>query len=352
MARERVVEAAVSDGAVSRLGAATLHHADALACYEEWQAPNLILSDGAYGLGLFRGEAPTPQGLPETYAPHAAAWAKYALPGTTLWFWNSELGWATVHSTLDLHGWQYEEASIWDKGIQHIAGNVNSKTIRGVPVVTELAVRYSRKATLPGPGGVHLPLKEWLRAEWRRSGLPMHQANPACGVRNAATRKYLTECHLWYFPSGEAVAAMADWCSRHGRPLGPGEKPYFSIDGVNAPSSAAWDRLRAKWTHSHGVTNVWSEPPVNGEERVRLGSGKKALHANQKPLRLMERQVLATTDPGDIVWEPFGGLCSGSVAAVRHGRQAYAAELDTEYYEAAKARLAAELPVPALKSVA
>lgn len=348
----RTAWAASSEVSVARLGAATLYHADALTCYEGWPAPQLILSDGPYGLGLYPGEAPTPDGLAETYAPHAAAWAKLAPPGATLWFWNSELGWATVHSTLELHGWQYEEASVWQKGIQHIAGNVNSKTIRGLPVVTELAVRYSRKATLAGPGGLHLPLKDWLRAEWRRSGLPMHQANTACGVRNAATRKYLTECHLWYFPPGEAVAAMAEWCSRQDRVLSPRERPYFSIDNVHAPNAAEWDGLRAKWTHSHGVTNVWSEPPVNGDERIRVGAGKKALHANQKPLRLMERQVLAATDQGDVVWEPFGGLCTGSLAAVRHGRSAYAAEMDATYFEASKARLAGEMSVPTIMSAA
>ena len=352
MHRGRVKASPAPCEQLARFGAATLHHADALTCYESWKAPQLILSDGPYGLGLFPGEAPTTTGLAETYAPHAAAWAQHALPGASLWFWNSELGWAMVHSTLELHGWRYEEASVWDKGIQHIAGNVNSKSIRGLPVVTELAVRYSRKATLSGPDGLHLPLQEWLRAEWQRSGLPMHQSNLACGVSNAATRKYLTQCHLWYFPPGEAVSAMADWCSRHGAELGPTDRPYFSIDGVTAPSPAAWDRLRSKWTHTHGVTNVWSEPPVNGDERVRIGAGKKALHANQKPLRLMERQVLAATDPGDVVWEPFGGLCSGSVAAVRHGRQAYAAERDATFYEAAKARLAREFDRPMLKVAA
>ena len=39
-------------------------------------------------------------------------------------------------------------------------------------------------------------MQEWLRAEWRRTGLPWRAANEACGVSNAATRKYLTGDHL------------------------------------------------------------------------------------------------------------------------------------------------------------
>lgn len=325
------------EAAPFRHGSVTVHHGDALTCYEHWQAPALIVSDGAYGLGLFPGEPSTPAGIPAWYAPHAAVWARRSEPGTTLWFWNSEVGWALAHPILELHGWQYEELTIWDKGIAHVAGNVNSKTIRGLPVVTEVAARYTRKALLATADGRLLPLKEWLRAEWQRSGLPMSQANEACRVRNAATRKYLTACHLWYFPPGEALAAMAAWCEARGKPNGG--RPYFSMDGVAPPHPAAWERLRAKWNHAHGITNVWQEPAVHGPERVRVPNGSDFLHANQKPLALMERMVLAATDRGDVVWEPFGGLCSASVAAARHGRITYAAEPNQRFFAAACSRL-------------
>lgn len=316
-------------------GSATLLHGDALSAYEHWPSPTCIISDGPYGLGKFPGEPLSPDRLAEWYAPHVAAWSKKASPLTTLWFWNSEIGWAKAHSALELHGWQYEETVIWDKGIGHVAGNCNSKTIRGVPVVTEIAVRYTRRASLLGIGGTHLPLKDWIRAEWLRSGLPMNQANHACGVANAATRKYLTQCHLWYFPPGEAIVSMAQWCQERGV---ASERPYFSIDGTKPPTREAWDRLRAKWSHTHGLTNVWQEPAVQGTERVK-SVGISVAHANQKPLRLMERQILACTDPGDVVWEPFGGLCSASVAAVKIGRSAYASEVNPGYYEVASERI-------------
>lgn len=326
---------------VARFGSASLHHADALACYDIWRSPSLIVSDGAYGLGLFPGEPNGPARLADWYAPHIAAWAHHSQPGTTLWFWNREVGWAGVHPILELHGWQYEELSVWNKGIAHVAGNVNSKTIRGLPVVTEVAVRYTRKATLSTADGRQVGLQEWVRTEWMRSGLPMYQANPACGVKNAATRKYLTGCHLWYFPPGEAVVAMAEWCERRGQLNGG--RPYFSLNGVNPPTAKAWDSLRSKWNHAHGLTNVWQEPAVHGPERVRVSDGSSFLHANQKPIALMERMVFAATDPGDVLWEPFGGLCSASVAAVRNGRVAHAAETHLAFYKAARERLSIEV---------
>lgn len=323
---------------VERIGTAFVHHGDSLKLYEKWPQPTCIIADGPYGLGKFPGEPHSVAELASWYAPHVAAWSKHAATDATLWFWGSELSWATVHPVLELNGWQYEETAVWDKGIAHIAGNVNSKTIRGLPVATEVAVRYTRKNLLPDASGNMLALKEWVRTEWLRSGLPMNKSNEACGVKNAATRKYLTQCHLWYFPPAEAMESMAAYCARHGAKTA---RPYFSLDGVSPFDGKRWERMRAKWAHVHGLTNVWQEPPVHGRERIKSADGY--LHANQKPIALMERQVLACTDVGDVVWEPFGGLCSATLAAARLGRRGFASEINRGFYEAAVGRLRAAL---------
>ena len=151
--RERKLGLLRSDDRSLRFERASLYRGDALAAYDGWLAPTVIVSDGPYGLGKFPGEPTSPDALAEWYAPHAAAWARFSKPNTTLWFWSSEIGWAKAHPALELNGWRYEETAIWDKGIAHVAGNVNSRTIRGLPVVTEIAVRYTRKATLPTQGG-------------------------------------------------------------------------------------------------------------------------------------------------------------------------------------------------------
>jgi len=55
---------------------------------------------------------------------------------------------------------------------------------------------------------------------------------------------------------------------------------------------------------------------------------------------LTERVIRACTDAGDVVWEPFGGLCPGAVVAY-HLRRAYVgAEIVPEFYQAAIERLA------------
>ena len=216
------------------------------------------------------------------------------------------------------------------------AGNCNGDSIRGFPVVSEICVQYVREASLTDADGIKLTLKAWLRKEWQRSGLPLSLTNVACGVKNAATRKYFTQCHLWYFPPADKMEALAEYATKFGKETD--NRPYFSLDGKTPLTARQWERLRSKWNHVHGVTNVWSEPAVRGDERIRA-TGLKALHANQKPLRLMNRIIEASSDKGDVVWEPFGGLCSATVAALEIERIAYASELVDEFYSAAYDRL-------------
>ena len=192
-----------------------LYRGDALRAYGTWPAPATIISDGAYGVRGFRGDTTGPEALAGWYRPHIAAWSAAATPATTLWFWNTEIGWATVHPVLAGHGWDYVQLIIWDKGRAHIAGNVNGRTIRQFPVVTEVCALYQRKLTLPGPAGP-VPARDWVRGEWTRSGLPLQRANGACGVKNAATRKYLTTDWLWYWPPGEKMEKLAAYANAHG----------------------------------------------------------------------------------------------------------------------------------------
>jgi len=309
---------------------------DALELYDEWNSPVVIVSDGPYGVSGFPGDPPTPDTLGQWYEPHIEAWSRRATPITTLWFWNSEHGWANVHQILQKHGWSFVNCHIWNKGITHVAGNSNTQTLRKYPIVTEVCVQYTRNAEFQLNGDT-LNMKQWLRHEWQRTGLPLYKANEATDTKNAATRKYLTQDHLWYYPPVEAFVKMVNYANEHGDPQG---RPYFSIDGRHPLTGADWSRMRAKFYCEPGITNVWNEPPVRGDERVKVpGSANRALHANQKPLRLTKRIIRASSDVGDTVWAPFGGLCTEAVASHSLNREHYSAEILKKYFDIAVERL-------------
>lgn len=326
-----------------------LHKGDALDAYKEWPEPAIIVSDGAYGVGGFPGDPRTPEGLAEWYEPHVASWSARAHLGTTLWFWNTEVGWANVHPLLVANGWKFEVCHVWDKGIAHVSGNVNGKTARRFPVVTEVCVYYTREPRfeIPAGSGNLIHTKEWLLGEWVRTGLPRKRANEACGVKDAATRKYFDQGWLWYWPPPEVMAKLVAYANEHGDPTG---RPYYSLDGARPVSEREWARMRSPWNFEYGLTNVWQEPALRGKERLK-GTGERSAprvhvptalssaHLNQKPLKLMRRIIAANTEPGAVVWEPFGGLCSAGVAAVELQRNAYCAETHPMFAELAEARL-------------
>lgn len=331
----RVVEA--RRPTAEEVGGVRLEHADALDRYARWAPPTVLIVDGPYGIGNFPGDPPTAEELPAVYEPHLEAWDRYVLPETTLWFWGTELGWATMHTHLHAHGWRHVRTNIWDKGVAHIAGNVNSRTIRGFPVVTEVCVQYVRDVRLQDAADRSLPVREWLRAEWRRAGLPLYLTNQAAGVKNAATRKWFTQDWRWYMPPPEAMVRLAAFATKHGAPT---DRPYFSLDGKTALTEEAWSRLRSKWHHTHAITNIWREPAVRGSERLK--GGQRVHHNCQKPLRLMDRIIRASSDPGDVVWDPFAGLATAGVACLGSQRRYIGAEVHQRFYDLAVDRLRAE----------
>ena len=323
------------------LGSMSIHFSHAETLYNQWPVPTCIIVDGPYGVAGFPGDLPTQDKLAEWYRPHIEEWTRVATPQTTLWFWGTEIGWASVHPVLAANDWEYRSCHIWDKGMSHVAGNANTQTLRKFPVVTEVCVQYSKAARFL-VAGESVSMRDWLRHEWKRTGLPFRLANEACGVLNAATRKYLTADHLWYYPPPDAFQKLARYANEHGRAAG---RPYFSIDGKAPITSNAWAKLRAKFKCEFGVTNVWRAPQVAGAERIqgeRNGMRYKfaSLHGSQKPREFIERIVRASTEEHDVVWEPFGGLCPGAIVCYDLKREYYAAEIVPEFYSAAIERLA------------
>ena len=60
------------------------------------------------------------------------------------------------------------------------------------------------------------------------------------------------------------------------------------------------------------------------------------------PLELVEQFVLAATNKGDLVLDPFAGTATSGVAAVRNGRRFLGIELNAAYAKIARNRLATE----------
>jgi modification methylase len=90
----------------------------------------------------------------------------------------------------------------------------------------------------------------------------------------------------------------------------------------------------------------WNLPICSGGERLKDETGSKA-HPTQKPEALLHRVLLSSTNPGDIVLDPFFGTGTTGAVAKRLGRHFIGIERDENYIGHAAKRIAAVSPLDA-----
>ena len=88
----------------------------------------------------------------------------------------------------------------------------------------------------------------------------------------------------------------------------------------------------------------WFIPLCTGEERLKGEDGRK-VHPTQKPEALLARVLLASTNPGDVVLDPFFGTGTTGAVAKKLGRRFIGIERDPGYARAARERIAAVTPL-------
>jgi site-specific DNA-methyltransferase (adenine-specific)/modification methylase len=81
----------------------------------------------------------------------------------------------------------------------------------------------------------------------------------------------------------------------------------------------------------------WTLPICSGNERIKK-NGKK-VHSTQKPESLLYRILLASTNKGDFVFDPFLGTGTTAVVAKKLGRNYFGIEREKKYFKTAKQRL-------------
>ncbi len=80
------------------------------------------------------------------------------------------------------------------------------------------------------------------------------------------------------------------------------------------------------------MRSVWSIYPPRNEEK------KFGKHPTQKPIDLLVRMILASTDRGDIVIDPFTGSSTTGLAAMLNERKFIGIDLEKKYLELSKKR--------------
>src|SRR5690242_3804871 len=83
----------------------------------------------------------------------------------------------------------------------------------------------------------------------------------------------------------------------------------------------------------------WTLPICSGGERLKNADGQKA-HSTQKPESLLHRVIVSSTQPGDVIVDPFFGSGTTGAVARRLGRKFIGIERDKKYASIARERIA------------
>ena len=92
--------------------------------------------------------------------------------------------------------------------------------------------------------------------------------------------------------------------------------------------SDVWEIMQSEWE-----TSFWEIP------NVKSNHPEKTQHPCQFPIELVERCVLAFTNEGDWVFDPYAGVGSSLVGAIKHNRKAMGAEKERVYVDIAAQRV-------------
>jgi modification methylase len=126
---------------------------------------------------------------------------------------------------------------------------------------------------------------------------------------------------------------------------------FRGVRFTNAHETLLWAQKNkgAKYTFNHHamkslnenlqMRSDWELPVCNGKERLR-SNGEKA-HPTQKPEALLYRILISSSNPGDVILDPFFGTGTTGAVAKKLQRHWIGIERDESYIELAKERIAA-----------
>ena len=158
---------------------------------------------------------------------------------------------------------------------------------------------------------------------------------------------------VWYYRNKANL--RDDWGRSHESVLHlrKGAKTKFNTDPIRIPYNAHTtrypERAQAETSQYGGArSEKWRPNPLGARPRDVLevpvlanGTAEKTAHPTQKPVQLIRKFVLASSDPGDLVVDPFAGSGTTPVVCELTGRRWRACEIDARSFALAGARIRA-----------
>lgn len=199
-------------------------------------------------------------------------------------------------------GLELRQQIILDKGMRSVSGRA-TKNYKMFPNVTEsilFIIKDNKKFVKP-----------FLKNHQNKLGLSAKQINEALGVKSNGGG-------MWSIYTGKNI------CEQF-----PTEKLWNKLSNILS-FSLPYNKVAQTFNPQMGYTDVWTDIDFYQE---------KHLHPTQKPIKLISRLILASSNEGDIVLDPFSGSGSTQVGCIQLNRHYIGIELDEKYYKISQERI-------------
>lgn len=199
-------------------------------------------------------------------------------------------------------GLELRQQIIIDKGMRAVSGRATRK-YKIFPNTTEsilFMIKDNKKF-----------VKDFLKQRQKALGLTAKQINDYLGVKSNGGG-------MWSIYTGNNV------CEQF-----PTEELWNKLSEL-LQFDCPYNGVAQTFNPQMGVTDVWRDIDFYKEKRY---------HPTQKPLKLITRLILASSNEGDTVLDPFSGCGSTQLSCISTGRKYIAMEINNEYYQTALERI-------------
>ena len=206
---------------------------------------------------------------------------------------------------LESLGLELRQQIVIDKGMRAVSGRA-TRRYKIFPNVTEsvlFIIKDNKKFVKP-----------FLKERQETLGLTAKQINEALGVKSNGGG-------MWSIYTGNNV------CEQF-----PTKELWDKLSHVLS-FDYPYEKVAQTFNPQIGVTDVWSDIDFYEEKHI---------HPTQKPLKLIRRLIIASSNEDDIVLDPFSGVGTTQVGCVQTKRNFIGFELNKEYYDKACKRIKLE----------
>ena len=200
------------------------------------------------------------------------------------------------------HGFMFRQQIVIDKGIKAVAGRA-TKDYKQFTTCTECIFMFIKNNIIFA--------HDYLLRAQRQKGISAKDINEALGVKSNGGG-------MWSIWTGDNVCAQF-----------PSREQWEKLSEILS-LTVKYDDVAQTFNPIQGLTDVWSDIDFYEEPR---------LHPTQKPLKLYERLVLASSNEGDKVLDPFMGSGTTALVCEKHNRHYTCFDKDIKCCNIANRRL-------------